>query len=273
MLAELRRNHPEHDRLRYGVAPHSLRAVSTQSLDRLVAGTPAEATAPIHIHVAEQRGEVADSLAALGARPVTWLLDHFEIGGRWCLVHATHMRADESERLAASGATVGLCPSTEANLADGIFDAVGYFGAGGTWGVGSDSHVSVSVREELRWLEYAQRLLHRTRNVLAGATASQVAEHLFLRSVAGGARASARKVEGLAVGQCADLLVLDTSGPDCSLPEPALALSAWIFGNHGGVDVRDVMVGGRWVVAHGRHAREQKALRDYLRTRDGLLER
>ena len=273
MLEELRNNHPEHDRLRYGVAPHSLRAVSTQSLERLVAGTSGESPVPIHMHVAEQRGEVADSLAALGARPVTWLLDHFDIGERWCLVHATHMRADESERLAGSGATVGLCPSTEANLADGIFDAVDYFGAGGTWGIGSDSHVSVSVREELRWLEYAQRLVHRTRNMLAGAAASQVAEHLFLRAVTGGARASARKVEGLAVGQCADLLVLDTSGPDCSLPEPALALSAWIFGNHAGADVRDVMVGGRWVIAHGRHAREQKALRDYLRTRDALLER
>ena len=273
MLAALRRTHPEHARLRYGVAPHSLRAVSSESLDRVVAGvTAADASAPVHIHVAEQRGEVADSVAALGARPVMWLLDHFEIDARWCLVHATHMRADESERLAGSRATVGLCPSTEANLADGIFDAAGYFAAGGGWGIGSDSHVSVCVREELRWLEYAQRLLHRTRNVLAGTATSHVAEHLFLQAVSGGARASARKVAGLAVGQCADLLVLDPNGPDCSLPEPALALSAWIFGNHGSESVRDVMVGGRWVVEGGHHAREESALRDYLRTRDALLE-
>ena len=274
MLAGLRRTHREHDRLRYGVAPHSLRAVSPESLDRLVAGlSAADSTAPVHIHVAEQRGEVADSLAALGARPVTWLLDHFEIDRRWCLVHATHMRADEAERLAGSGATVGLCPSTEANLADGIFDAAGYFAAGGTWGIGSDSHVSVCVREELRWLEYVQRLLHRTRNVLAGTAAHHVAEHVFLQAVSGGARASARKVAGLAVGQCADLLVLDPNGPDCSLPEPALALSAWIFGSHGGESVRDVMVGGRWVVQTGHHAREESVLRDYVHTRDGLLER
>jgi formimidoylglutamate deiminase len=274
MLAGLRRAHPERDRLRYGVAPHSLRAVSPDSLHRLVAGVnAADPTTPVHIHVAEQRGEVADSLAALGARPVMWLLDQFEIDTRWCLVHATHMRADESERLAGSGATVGLCLSTEANLADGIFDAAGYFAAGGTWGIGSDSHVSVCVREELRWLEYVQRLLHRTRNVLAGTATHHVAEHLFLQAVSGGARASARKIAGLAVGQCADLLVLDPDGADCSLPEPALALSAWIFGNHGSESVRDVMVGGRWVVEAGHHAREESALRNYLHTRDALLER
>ena len=274
MLAGLRRAHPEHDRLRYGVAPHSLRAVSPESLDRLVAGvTAADSSAPVHIHVAEQRGEVADSHAALGARPAMWLLDHFEIDARWCLVHATHMRADESERLARSGATVGLCPSTEANLGDGVFDAAVYFTAGGTWGIGSDSHVSVCVREELRWLEYAQRLIHRTRNILAGTATPYVAEHLFLQGVSGGARASGRKVAGLAVGQCADLLVLDPNGPDCSLPDPALALSAWIFGNHAGESVRDVMVGGRWVVEAGHHAREASALRDYLRARDALLQR
>jgi formimidoylglutamate deiminase len=274
MLAELHRAHPEDDRLRYGVAPHSLRAVSPESLGRLVLGLSAgDAGAPVHIHVAEQTGEVADSLAVLGARPVTWLLDHFEIDARWCLVHATHMRAEESERVAGSGATVGLCPSTEANLADGIFDAAGYFAAGGAWGIGSDSHVSVSVREELRWLEYAQRLLHRTRNVLASAGALHVAEHLFLQAVWGGARASGRKVVGLAVGQCADLLVLDPDGPDCSLADPSLALAAWIFGNHGNDGVRDVMVGGRWVVERGRHAGEESALRHYLRVRDALLER
>jgi formimidoylglutamate deiminase len=274
LLAELRRAYPEHERLRYGVAPHSLRAVSPESLSRLVAGvTATDASMPVHIHVAEQTGEIADSVAALGARPVTWLLDHFEIDARWCLVHATHMRAEESGRVAGSGATVGLCPSTEANLADGVFDAAGYFAAGGAWGIGSDSHVSVSVREELRWLEYAQRLLHRTRNVLASAGAPHVAEHLFLQAVWGGAQASGRKIAGLAVGQCADLLVLDPDGPDCSLADPSLALSAWIFGNHGNAGVRDVMVGGRWVVEQGRHAGEESALRNYLHARDALLER
>lgn len=274
MLEELRTVHPGHARLRYGLAPHSLRAVSLESLNRLAEGLDAiDASAPIHIHVAEQTAEVADSLASLGARPVTWLLDHFGVNARWCLVHATHMSAEESIRVAGSGALVCLCPTTEANLGDGIFDATTYFGAGGAWGIGSDSHVSVSARQELRWLEYAQRLLHRKRNVLASADAPHVAQNLFLGAVSGGAKASARNVAGLAVGQCADLLVLDPDGPAGSLHDPTLALSAWIFGNHGNHGVRDVMAGGRWIVQQGHHAREETAFRDYRRARDALLER
>jgi formimidoylglutamate deiminase len=274
MLAELHGAHPEHDRLRYGVAPHSLRAVSPESLTRLVDGLNAtDARAPIHIHVAEQIDEVADSLAALGTRPVTWLLDRFQLTSRWCLVHATHMSAKECVNAAVSGATVGLCPSTEANLGDGIFDATGYLAAGGAWGIGSDSHVIVNVREELRWLEYAQRLLHRARNVLGNADVPRVAEHLFLEAVSGGAKASGREIAGLAIGQCADLMVLDAADADCSLADPAAALSAWIFGDHGNHGVSDVMVGGRWVVEQGHHAREERALRDYVRVRDALLDR
>jgi formimidoylglutamate deiminase len=274
MLGELHRIHPEHGRLRYGVAPHSLRAVSLESLTRLVVGSNAlDASAPIHIHVAEQTAEVADSVASLGARPVTWLLGHLGVDARWCLVHATQITAEESIRVADSGAPVGLCPSTEANLGDGIFDATTYFAAGGAWGIGSDSHSSVSVREELRWLEYAQRLLHRRRNVLADADMPHVAQRLFLGAVSGGAKASARNVAGLAVGQCADLLVLAPDGADGSLPDPALALSAWIFGSHGDHGIGDVMAGGRWVVQAGHHACEETALRDYRRARDALLAR
>ncbi len=274
MLRALRGAHPEHDRLRYGVAPHSLRAVSPESLARLVTGVGAvDAVAPIHIHAAEQTAEVADSLAALGAPPVLWLLDHAGVDERWCLVHATHMRQKEFARLAASGATVALCPSTEANLGDGIFDAARYLAAGGAWGIGSDSHIGVSVREELRGLECAQRLLHRKRNVLAQPGAPRVAEHLYLQAVAGGARASARRIAGLAVGQYADLVVLDGDDADCSLEDPSAALSAWIFGTRGNHAVRDVMVGGRWVVKAGHHAGEERALRDYVRARDALLAR
>ena len=274
MLAALRANHPEHEGLRYGMAPHSLRAVSPESLAHLVEGLNAfDARAPIHIHVAEQTAEVTDSLAVLEARPVMWLLDHFTLDARWCLVHATHMSVEECVNVAASGATVALCPSTEANLGDGIFDTAGYFAAAGAWGIGSDSHASVSLREELRWLEYAQRLLHRTRNVLTSVDAPRVAQNLFLEAVSGGAKASNRKVAGLAPGQRADLIVLDSSDANCSLADPAAALSAWIFGNHGSEGVRDVAVGGRWLVEQGRHAREQSALRDYVRARDALLER
>ena len=274
MLAALRRQHVEHDRLRYGVAPHSLRAVSPESLARLVEGVNAlDARTPIHIHAAEQLVEVTASLAVLEARPVMWLLDHVALDSRWCVVHATHMSTEECVNIAASGATVGLCPSTEANLGDGIFDTAGYVAAAGAWGIGSDSHASVSLREELRWLEYAQRLLHRTRNVLTSVDAPRVAQNVFLEAVSGGAKASGRKVAGLAPGQRADLIVLDAADANCSLPDPAAALSAWIFGNHGNEGVRDVMVGGRWVVEQGRHAREGSALRDYVRVRDALLDR
>ena len=274
MLAALRATQPEHERLRYGVAPHSLRAVSPASLVRLLTSVESlDPAAPVHMHVAEQTAEVADSLAVLGAPPVQWLLDHAAIDRRWCLVHATHMRAEEWTRVAASGATVALCPSTEANLGDGIFDAAGYLAAGGVWGIGSDSHINVSVREELRGLEYVQRLVHRKRNVLAHDGAPRVAEHLYLQAVEGGARASARHIRGLAVGQSADLVVLDRDGPDCSLEDPSSALSAWIFGSHGNDAIHDVIVGGRWVVKAGRHAGEERALRDYVRARDALLRR
>lgn len=271
MLVSLRGAYPEHERRRYGVAPHSLRAVAPESLDRLVDGVRAiDSSAPLHIHVAEQVREVADSVAVLGARPVTWLLDHCEVDPRWCLVHATHMYAPEAERVAKAGAVVGLCPSTEANLGDGIPNAAAYCAAGGTLGIGSDSHTSVSVSEELRWLEYGQRLLHRGRNVLASEQVPQTAEHLFARAVAGGAQASGRNIAGLAIGESADLLVLGGNG---GLTKPTLALSAWVFGNHGRNAVHDVMVAGRWVVQAGRHSREESTLRDYVRARDALLQR
>lgn len=274
MLSELRRRHPEHGGLRYGLAPHSLRAVSPEALKRLMQGSDAvDPTAPIHIHIAEQTAEVEDSRAILGASPVTWLLDHVAVDARWCLVHAIHMTDDESLRAARSGATVGLCPTTEANLGDGPFDATTYIAAGGRWGIGSDSHISVSVQEELRWLEYTQRLLHRQRNILAQAAIPDVAEHLYLRAVSGGASASARDIAGLAVGQRADLLVLDPRAPDASPHAPAATLSGWIFGNHGTHGARDVMVGGRWVVEDGDHTGQDTALRDYVRARDALLAR
>jgi len=272
MLARLRHAHPEHARLRYGAAPHSLRAVSPAALLRLLQGLHADRPdAPVHIHVAEQAGEVADALTALGASPVAWLLDHCAVDARWCLVHATHARAGELARVARTGATVGLCPTTEANLGDGIFDAPAYFAASGAWGIGSDSHISVNVAEELRWLEYAQRLVHRRRNLLAGEGTQDLAEHLYLGALSGGARASARMVAGLAVGQCADLVVLSADTANGCMDAPDKALSSWVFGNHPGAALRDVMAGGRWLVRAGRHSSEEAALRDYIRARDALI--
>ncbi|MEE8499088.1 MAG: formimidoylglutamate deiminase, partial [Kiloniellales bacterium] len=152
-----------------GIAPHSLRAVTHETLVAALEGLDAlDARAPIHIHIAEQRGEVRDCIEWSGLRPVEWLLENAAPDPRWCLVHATHVTEEEARRLAASGAVVGLCPTTEANLGDGVFPAPAYLAAGGAFGIGSDSHVSVSPIEELRWLEYGQRLSLGRRNLLAG---------------------------------------------------------------------------------------------------------
>ena len=159
-----------------GVAPHSLRAVTPEELARVVALAGA---GPIHIHAAEQTGEVEQCVAWSGARPVQWLLDHAPVDERWCLVHATHMNDEECARLAASGAVAGLCPVTEANLGDGIFPATRYLGAGGVFGIGTDSNVSIGVADELRQLEYSQRLRDRARNVVGGGDARSTGRVLF----------------------------------------------------------------------------------------------
>jgi formimidoylglutamate deiminase len=187
---------------RVGVAPHSLRAVPPPALAELVAAVHAgDAAAPVHLHIAEQQREVDDCVAWSGRRPVQWLMDHAPVDRRWCLVHATHADRSEREAIAHSGAVVGLCPTTEANLGDGVFDAGHFLAAGGAWGIGSDSHASVDAAEELRWLEYLQRLAAQRRNVLATTARPQAADRLWLAAVAGGAQASARPVAGLAEGQ------------------------------------------------------------------------
>ena len=168
---------------------------------------------PIHIHAAEQVAEVEDCVAALGARPVRWLLDHAGVGPRWCLVHATHMDAGETRDLAASGAVAGLCPVTEANLGDGIFQGRAWLDAGGRFGVGTDSNVSIGAADELRQLEYSQRLGARSRNVLADAGGS-TGRRLIDAALTGGAQALARRSGALAVGARADLLTLDAGSPD-----------------------------------------------------------
>jgi formiminoglutamate deiminase len=171
---------------RLGVAPHSLRAASPAELQRVVGLLPG---APVHIHAAEQIKEVEECVAWSGARPVQWLLDHADVDSRWCLVHATHMLEDESARLARSGAVAGFCPVTEANLGDGIAPAAAFMRAGGTVGIGTDSNVRISVSEELRQLEYSQRLRDRARNVLAEQSAHSTGRTLFATAHRGGERA------------------------------------------------------------------------------------
>ncbi|MBV6304379.1 amidohydrolase family protein [Candidimonas humi] len=227
--------------------------------------------APIHIHVAEQIGEVQACLDSLGARPVQWLLDNFPVDRRWCLVHATHMDGAEIPALAASGAAAGLCPTTEANLGDGIFPAAPYLEAGGIFGIGSDSHIAVDWRSELRLLEYGQRLLRHERNVLAGSGQPWVADRLFDAAAAGGAQAGGRATGWLAPGRRADFMVLDANHPALAGRPPQAWLSGVVFGETGGTPIRDVYVGGVQRVAEGRHADEERARADYLCALNELL--
>lgn len=229
-----------------GVAPHSLRAVTPEELAAAIAIANGR---PIHIHVAEQEKEVADCLAWSGTRPVAWLLDHAPVNERWCLVHATHVDATECRQLAESGAVVGLCQTTEANLGDGIFPLRAFLAHGGRFGVGSDSNVSTSPVEELRWLEYIRRLETRTRNVTSG---------LYRMAVAGGAQALGRSAPG-------DVVVLDTEHPALVGRSEENALDAWVFSGNS-TPVRDVMVGGQWVVRDGRHRNQAAIASAFART-------
>ena len=241
---------------RLGLATHSLRAVPPDSLREALAGLDAiDATAPIHIHIAEQTGEVDACVAWSGQRPVQWLLDHAAVDARWCLIHATHMDDGEAQRAAATRAAAGVCPTTEANLGDGIFDAPRWRAAGGRWGIGSDSHICVNAAEELMAVEYGQRLLTRRRNVLASATQRFVATAMTLDAVAGGAQASARPIAGLAVGQQADWVMLDASHHLLAdLPSPDAMLSAHVFASHRQSAICEVAVAGTIRVKDGAHA-------------------
>jgi len=254
--------------IKVGVAPHSLRAVDPGSLNELVAAVPADA--PIHIHAAEQTKEVEDCKAALGKRPVEWLLENHRVDARWCVVHATHMTIDETRALAASGAVAGLCPTTEANLGDGIFPLLEYRAAGGRYGIGGDSHVSRDPAEELRHLEYAQRITLRKRNLVTGKTSPAVGTTLWLEAAAGGAQALGRAMGAIAPGRRADLVVLDAGHPDLEGRSGDAVANALVFSGSTGL-VRDVMVGGRWVVRDRRHSAEASAAADYKRAVKALL--
>ncbi|CAN0185197.1 unnamed protein product [Phaeothamnion confervicola] len=254
-----------------GVAPHSLRAVDLDGLQDLLAGLDEiDPAAPVHIHIAEQVREVEDSAAFSGQRPVEWLLEHMPVDKRWCLVHATHLTETETRALARSGAIAGICPTTEGNLGDGIFPLPEYRGTGGRYGIGSDSHVSRDPFEELRLLEYVQRLTRRRRNITVGATNPSVGTTLWLEAASGGAQAMGRPMGGLAPGLRADFVVLDAQSPDLSGRTADMLANAAVFSGTGRL-VRDVMVGGRWQVREGRHLLEETARRDYVKAVAELL--
>lgn len=248
-----------------GIAPHSLRAVSPAALaalDRMAADRP------VHIHIAEQIREVTDCLAWSGQRPVAWLLDHVGVDGRWCLVHATHMTDAEAAAMARSGAVAGLCPITEANLGDGVFPARPFLAAGGRYGIGSDSNVLIDATEELRLLEYGQRLVHRGRNLLAADTGRSTGADIHAAAVDGGA-AALGVTSGLAVGVAADIVSLDLRHPSLAGRAIDSALDGLIFAaGRSGIDC--VWRHGARVVSEGRHHAREQVVHDYIATMERL---
>ncbi len=251
---------------RVGLGLHSLRAVPIEQLDPMVtAAWSIDSEAPIHIHVSEQRREVEECVATLGARPVEWLVDNSPLDSRWCTIHATHVSPDEVRALSSSGAVVGLCPTTEANLGDGVFPLSDFLGSGGTIGIGSDSHVTVDPAAELRLLEYGQRLLWENRNVAARGQGRSTGAFLYQASLKGGARAAGRRVGALAEGHRADIVVLDPNHPTLAGRTGDTLLDSWVFSATGS-PVSGVMVGGQWVVRDGHHDGEEAIADRYRNT-------
>ena len=242
-----------------GVAPHSLRAVTPAELTQVVALADG---GPIHVHAAEQLKEVEDCLAWSGQRPVEWLLAHQDVGARWCLVHATHLTPGEREALAGSAAVAGLCPITEANLGDGVFDAARYLEMGGRWGVGTDSNVSVDAAGELRQLEYAQRLSRLGRNVLATRRRPSTGRALLDGALRGGAQALGRPIGSIAPGMRADFVCLDRGCPDLEGRGGDELLDAWVF-VQGRRLIDRVYAGGSLLVDGGRHRLRDRIDRRY----------
>ena len=249
-----------------GIAPHSLRATSPDDLKAVLA---AHTAGPVHIHIAEQPKEVADISAWLGARPVEWLLANADVTTNWCLIHATHMTADETTKMAKSGAVAGLCPVTEANLGDGPFNGPGYLEAGGAFGVGSDSNVLVSLTEELRTLEYSQRLRDVARNVMVVGEGS-VGDTIYTGAAKGGAQALGRGAGEIAVGELADVVAIDSAAPSmCALRQDQI-LDGLVFAAKDDV-VTDVWSAGRHAVQSGRHVKRDDIVAAYKLAMQSLM--
>ena len=245
-----------------GVAPHSLRAVTHQALDLCAKLNP---STPIHIHIAEQQSEVDDVIRHYKNRPVRWLLDHFSIDQRWCLVHATHMDDSETKDLAHSNAVVGLCPITEANLGDGIFKAGDYTKLGGRFGIGSDSNVKIALNEELRTLELSQRLRDQKRVVLTSQDSPSNGRFLYQHAASGGAQALGRNSGIIEVGAFADLVALDGDHHVSTDLKHDTILDSWIFSSDNQI-VTDVWAAGRHVVRNGMHIEHEHISRQFKQT-------
>ena len=251
---------------RLGIAPHSLRATCPADLQSVLAAHPGRI---VHMHIAEQLQEVADIQGWLGARPVNWLLRHAPVDRNWCLIHATRMTPDETLRLAASGAVAGLCPITEANLGDGPFNGPAFLAAGGAFGLGSDSNVRISLTEELRTLEYSQRLRDMARNVMIHGKGS-VGHFLYTSAARGSAQALGRNAGDIGEGRLADLVAIDSTAPAlCGLAQDQL-LDGLVFAATDSV-VTDVWSAGRHVVQGGRHGGRERIIANYRSAVTALL--
>lgn len=250
-----------------GIAPHSLRATTPEDLKQILALHENE---PVHIHISEQPKEVYDIEAWLGARPVEWLFDTVNVNQNWCLIHATHMSEAETVNLAKSKAVVGLCPITESNLGDGIFNGAQYLKAHGRFGIGTDSNILISMPQELRTLEYSQRLRDIERNIMVLGDGS-VGQALYLNACAGGAQALGRNAGEIAIGKLADLIAIDSSQPElCALSNEQL-LDGLIFAGKDSL-VTDVWSAGRHMVRGGVHINREKIVADYKYALSNLLQ-
>jgi formimidoylglutamate deiminase len=249
-----------------GVAAHALRTVTPDELQAalVIADLLGPAT-PVHIQIAAQAREVADCLAWSGCRPVQWLLANAPVDARWCLVHATHADPTECAALAATGAVAGLCQSSEAGCGAGIFPLPSYLRHGGRFGIGSDANRSTSPVEELRWLDYVQRLVAQQRRVLPSSSGGSAGAWLLGQAAAGGAQALGRPAGAVAPGLLADLVVLDPLHPSLVGRSGDGLLDAWVFAGSA-TPVRHVMVAGRWVVQHGVHVRGAEIAAAFSRT-------
>ena len=244
-----------------GIAPHSLRAVRPEALARIREICP---DGPIHMHLAEQVAEVREVQAYLGARPVEWVLNNMEIDDSCCFIHCTQMQPHEIRGLAKSGAIAGLCPITEANLGDGIFEGVRWLDSGGAIAIGSDSNIRISLSEEIRTLEYSHRLRDHSRAALASDDKS-TGRRIFDEIVAGGANAAGRKTGKISIGYWADLLALDSNAINLVGQEHDTILDSFVFAGDDRL-VKDVWSAGRHLIKNGRHVKSESLVNTYLQT-------
>jgi len=263
-LSQIFENNPNQH---LGMAFHSLRAVPEEAMKECL--KKLKVSGPIHIHIAEQKQEVDDCLLWSGKRPVEWLFDHAQVDERWCLVHATHLTQEEVLRIARSGAVAGICPTTEANLGDGLFPLKQYLNEGGDIAIGSDSHISVSVPEELRLLEYGQRLKYHRRNIAVSDEEIHTGSNLYKKCLSGGTKASGFNNGAIEIGKRADIIMLDkNSSLLIGTPEKNI-IDRFIFS--GNVNsVQHVMVGGQLVIKDYKHTSEEQITAEFAATMDRL---